>query len=199
VPANWHAREDGFSLVESLVGLVFIGAIFAAFATVLSTTVVHSSEITEESTLQTELRAAVDTMAAEIRQAYVTKTTFPVESATATSIQFLSPDRDTYPSFHLRRIAYQVSAHKLQRAFVTTTSTGGPTWTWPNGGAVGAWATRLDSIQNTDVFTYQDGNGQPTADPTKVKTVVIKLTLDPNASHGKQVTYTTSATIRASA
>jgi type II secretory pathway pseudopilin PulG len=193
-----EARERGFLLIELLMVIVFLAVIFGVFAVMLSTTVIHNGEISAESALQTELRAAADSMAAEIRQAYTGDDTwYPIESLSSTTIQFITPDRAT--PFHVRRVAYRVNGGKLERAFTTSTNTAGPPWTWSGGGAVGAYARLTDSIVNTDVLTYQDAAKQATTDPKKVRRVIIKLVISPKMSGGKQITYVTSAAVRQSA
>ena len=91
-----------------------MGVIMAALALVLSMSITQSSQIQEQSTLQSEVRGATDTMASELRQAYTGDTTYPIETATATTLQFLSPDRAV--PFHNRRIAYRLAGGQIDRA-----------------------------------------------------------------------------------
>ena len=67
-------------------------------------------------------------MARELRQAYTGDTTYPIQTATATTLQFLSPDRAT--PFHNRHIAYRLaSGGQIDRAMTTSTDTDGAPWT----------------------------------------------------------------------
>ena len=49
--------------------MAVLGVFFATFATVVSSSIRHGSEIQEEAVLQTEVRASVDTLVADLRQA----------------------------------------------------------------------------------------------------------------------------------
>ena len=184
-------REDGFTLIEMLASMIFIGVLFAAFALVLSSTLRHNNEVTAESTAQTELRAAIDGLAAELRQAYSGDTTSPIASISGTQITFLSPDRAS--PFHLRRISYQLSSGNFQRAIAISTDTDGAPWNFP---PLGAWATRVKSVVNATAFTYLDASGVATANPASVRTVSVALTVSTTTSQGRQFTYSTSVTLR---
>ena len=120
-------QEAGLTLSEMLVVLAIMGIILAALALVLSMSITQSSQIQEQSTLQTEVRATIDTMAREIRQAYTGDTSYPIETATSTTLQFLSPDKAV--PFHNRRIAYRLAGGQIDRALTTSTDTDGPPWT----------------------------------------------------------------------
>ena len=115
------------TLSEMLVVLAIMGIILAALAGVLSMSITQSSQIQEQSILQTEVRDAVDTMARELRQAYTGDSTYPIETATSTTLQFLSPDKAV--PFHNRRIAYRLAGGQIDRAMTTSTDTDGAPWT----------------------------------------------------------------------
>ena len=66
-PAGNH---DGFTLVELVVSMVLIGAVFTIFSITMSSTIRNSTEVQEDSVLQGEVRATVDAMAKDLRQAY---------------------------------------------------------------------------------------------------------------------------------
>ncbi len=128
-----------------------MGVILAALALVLSMSITQSSQIQEQSTLQTEVRGALDTMASELRQAYTGDTTYPIETATATTLQFLSPDRAA--PFHDRRIAYRLAGGQIDRAETTSTDTDGPPWVglaWTSFGSIptSAWSKQVGSVSN---------------------------------------------------
>ena len=101
-----RARHDqaGFTLSEMLVVLVIMAIVIAALVSVLAMSITQNTQIQDKSTLQTEVRSVVENMAKEIRQAYSGDTTYPILTATTTSLEFLSPDRAT--PFHNR-------AHRL--------------------------------------------------------------------------------------
>ena len=54
--------EDGVSLIEMLISMAVLGVFFAVFATVVGSSIRHGSEIQEQAVLQTEVRAAVDSL-----------------------------------------------------------------------------------------------------------------------------------------
>jgi type II secretory pathway component PulJ len=198
-------REDGVTLIETLATMALLSFAFAAFAMLISSTIKHTAVITNESVIQTETRTAVAQLAKDIRQAYP-------PSAAATSsfetgggpmsnswVTFYSPD-NTYsagaPSaFHLREISYQLSNGKLQRWSAISSNTTGPPWTIP---ATGTWVSEVSGVVNTDIFTYYNGNNPPTTttDPAAVRTVVVKLTVQPPGAGGVTYTYSDSATVR---
>lgn len=185
-------QEAGFTLSEMLVVLAILGILMAAFTGLLSTTVRHSTEIQEQDVTQTEVRAAVDRLAAEFRQAYSgDSATAPIEAATGTTLQFLSPDRAQ--PFHLRRIAYRLSAGALERATATSTDTDGFPWVFP---ALGAYAPVLGSIRNAALFTFLDASNAPTTVAANVRTVTIAVTVATKAAPSRQYTYGTSVTVR---
>jgi prepilin-type N-terminal cleavage/methylation domain-containing protein len=189
-------REDGFSLIEMLTALVVVGILMAAFSSIVSAMVTHSTEITSESVTQTQARAGIDELARDLRQAYAGDGTSGIEAFTSSSITFDSPDRAT--PFHLRRIAYRLSSGVLQRQLTTSTNTNGPPWTW---GTVGGWSDRVRNVQNSTIFTafsdFPGGAGTSTA--SAVRAVTLTVTVAAPGSRGKQYTYTGSAGLRSSA
>lgn len=185
-------REDGFTLTELLAATSILGVLFAMFAVIVGSTVTHSSEISDETVLQAEVRGAIDRLAQDLRQAYSGDDTVPpIEIMTGTSIQFLSPDRTT--PFHLRRIAYQVSGNVLQRRTALSTDTDGVPWDIP---PLGGWAPAAKLVTNTTVFAYKDAAGNTTTDPASVRTVYVTMIVSPVGSRDKRFTYTTSITVR---
>jgi prepilin-type N-terminal cleavage/methylation domain-containing protein len=188
------ARDDGFSLMEMLVTLVVTGILFTTMMGSISSVLHWGGEVQERSVLQTEMRASVDRLAADLRQAYTGDATPLVESAGPTSIVFNSPDRST--PLHLRRIAYQVVGGELRRSVTPSTNVGGAPWTFP---AQGPWETQVGSIVNTPVFAYRDSAGAVTTDPAQVKTVVITIMLATKAASTRRFTYRTSVTLRGAA
>jgi prepilin-type N-terminal cleavage/methylation domain-containing protein len=187
--------ERGFTFVEMVVALALTGILVSAFMGTLASTMHWGGEVEERSVLQAEARAAVDGLAAELRQSYTGDTTALVETATPTALTFNSPDRLT--PMHLRKIAYRLSGGELQRSVTTSTNTGAAPWTFP--AQQGAWVGRLDSIVNAALFSYTDSSGVATADPAKVKTVTITVTLATHGSHDRQATYRTAVTLRGAA
>ncbi|RDI73570.1 prepilin-type N-terminal cleavage/methylation domain [Gaiella occulta] len=184
--------ETAFTLTEMLVVLAIIGLLVGSFSALLSTTIRHSTEIQEQDVTQTELRAAIDRLAAEVRQAYSGDgATAPIEVATGTALQFLSPDRAQ--PFHLRRIAYRVGSGRLERAMATSSDTDGAPWIFP---ALGAYGLVVDSITNASPFTYLDAANAPTTVAANVRTVRISFTVATKASPGRQYTYSTSVSLR---
>lgn len=195
-------QEAGLTLSEMLVVLAIMGIILAALALVLSMSITQSSQIQEQSTLQTEVRTVVDGMARELRQAYTGDSTYPIETATSTTLQFLSPDKAV--PFHNRRIAYSLSGGQINRALTTSTDTDGPPWAglaWTSFGSIpaGSWAKQVGSVKNTAIFTYFDKTGAQlsgTITPSSVYRVLITVTVATKAASTRQYTYSTSASLR---
>jgi hypothetical protein len=186
-------QEHGVGLVELTMVMVFLGIAFTVFASIFSSTINHNGQVSEANVLQTEVRAVVDGIAQELRSAYTGDSSSPLETIAANEIVFLTPDRAQ--PFHLRRVHYRVSGHTLERRFATSTDTDGAPWTY---GSYGGWHPRFDAIVGTQFFTYLDAAGVVTAVPAAVRTIVITVALEPKSGRGRQVTYKTSATIRAS-
>jgi prepilin-type N-terminal cleavage/methylation domain-containing protein len=188
------AGEDGFTVIEMLVSMSVLGVFFVVFATVVSSSIHHGSQIQEEAILQTEVRAGVDVLAADLRQATIADDTTlsRISTATGTQLTFLSPDRA--PQMHLRRISFQVTGGKLQRALATSTNTTEP-WSIP---ALSAWSTVARSIvtTGTPVFTYFDANGASTSVAANVRTVRIRVTVATAMNADRQFTYDTRVTLR---
>ena len=122
-------RDDrGVTLPEMLVVIVFMGLLAAAFSMTLASTIRQSTEIQNQSTLQTDVRAALDPMTRELRQAYSVTASSPVESIAASGtpqITFTTPDRACTGSsclFRLRRVSYRLTGGTLQRATYVSTN-----------------------------------------------------------------------------
>jgi prepilin-type N-terminal cleavage/methylation domain-containing protein len=188
-------REDGYSLSEMLVVLVIVGILMSAFASIVQAMVTHSTEVTAESVAQTQVRAGIDELARDLRQAYAGDGTSGIEAFTTSSITFDSPDRAT--PFHLRRISYRVSGGVLQRQLTTTTNTGGPPWTW---GTAGSWVERVTNVKNSTIFAgFSDfPGGTSTTTASALRAVTATITVGAPGSLGKQYTYTGSAGLRSS-
>jgi prepilin-type N-terminal cleavage/methylation domain-containing protein len=184
--------QGGFTLVEMMVAMIFIGVLFALFATVVSSALRHNDEVEEQTTLQAEARAAIDQVAQDLRAAYTgDEEVPPIESISATQITFLSANRSE--PLHVRRVSYRLSAGEFQRAQAISNDTDGPPWDIP---ALGAWQTRVGAVVNATVFTYVDANGVTTADPAEVATVGIAVTVATATAPGRQYTYQSSVSLR---
>jgi len=190
--------ERGFTLVEMTIALVMLAILVAAFSTLFSGMLHTTSEVNDESVLQTEVRGAVDRLVAQLTQAYIGDGTPPITTMGPTSITFTTPDNQT--PMHLRKVAYQLSGTNFQWSAVTSTST--DTAPWSVGGtslaaaALSPWSTMVRSVKNATIFTYYDSTGAVTASPSAVTSVGITLSVQPNTSQGRQFTYSSSATVR---
>lgn len=186
--------EEGVTLIELMVSIAVLGVFFAAFATVVSSAIRNGSEVQEQAVLQTEVRAAVDTLVADLRQATVAGDTSlaRISTATGTQLTFLSPNRSQ--PMRLRRISYRISGGQLQRAFATSSNTAAP-WTIPS---LGAWSRRNGSVvtTSTPVFTYFDASGAPTSVAANVRTVRIRVVVATATSSSRQFVYDTRVTLR---
>jgi prepilin-type N-terminal cleavage/methylation domain-containing protein len=185
--------ERGFTLVELLVGMTLLAIVLAAFGQMLITSSKTSNRVEEQAALQTEVRASVDRLTTDFRQATTTGAASPVESVSSTAFTFDSPDRAT--PFHLRRIAYRVVNGQLERSTTISTDTDGYPWVWP--GTSGAWIPELTSIKNASPFTFYDSSGAATTTVGAVHSMRITLSVSPRQTQGGTNTYSTLVTIRA--
>jgi type II secretory pathway pseudopilin PulG len=192
-------EESGFLLVELLTTIAVFGIFIGAVSVIFTGALRSSSQSSDQAIGQSEARAAVDALGAELRQGY-SDSTFPsgqiwLKTMTGTTLTFYTPDRAS--PFHLREVSYQLSGGKLQRAFVTSTNAGaGP---WVVGGTslqtatLGAWSTQVSSVTNSTLFTYYDSAGAVTATAANVATVVVTVAVGPTGGQGKSTTYVVSA------
>lgn len=194
--------EAGITLTETLVVIAILGVVIGSLTIVFSAAIRTSSQVQEQSTQQTEARAAVDQLVREVRQAYSGDSTVPVVTATGTTLEILSPDFQA--PFHLRRIAYRLASGKLQRAITTSTSTGGPPWTgwaWSSfaGIPANAWATKLEDVRNPAAFTYFSPTGAQLTGAfslASIERIVATVTVSTTAQPNRTYTYSQSASMR---
>jgi type II secretory pathway pseudopilin PulG len=180
------------SLLELLITCTLVVTLTAVVADQLASTLRHTSEIQEDTVVQTEVRAALDLLVEDLRSAsYGDNITAPIEVMTPTALTFLSPDRQT--PYHERRIAYRLGGADFQRATALSTNTGAPPWTWPQ---MSPWTTIFKNVTNATVFTYEDAAGVATSNPLAVRRITIAVTVNPPPSQGRPFTYRTSTTLR---
>jgi prepilin-type N-terminal cleavage/methylation domain-containing protein len=187
-------REDAFTLIEMLSAMTVFSIVLASFSMVLSSAIRHSSEVEESTNLQIEARAAVNAIAADLRQVYDgdgNLLTSPIESISGTQINMLSPDRQ-YP-FHLRRVSYRLSSGQLQRATATSTDTDGAPWVIPT---LSSYRKLVGSVQNGTVFAFKKADGTTATSPIDVKTVDVTVTVATKNGPTRQYTYKVSITVR---
>jgi prepilin-type N-terminal cleavage/methylation domain-containing protein len=189
--AGQLGSEQGFTLIELIISMVLIGVIFAVFSVTMGATIRTSSEVQEDSVLQGEVRATVDAIGKDLRQAYTGNGNPGVEIMLPGELQFVSPDRAT--PFHLRRISYRLSGKEIQRASARSTNAGSPPWTFPS---LSGYTTQVGSVVNTTVFRYYDSAGAVATQPSDVASVTITLTVANPASPSRRFTYATSVAIR---
>jgi prepilin-type N-terminal cleavage/methylation domain-containing protein len=201
--AQWIRHgEEGFTLSEMLVVLVIMSIVIAALVSVLAMSITQNTQIQEQSTLQTEVRSVVENMARELRQAYSGDTTYPILTATSTSLEFMSPDRAT--PFHNRHIAYRLASGQVDRAMTTSTDTDGAPWTgfgWTSyaGVPAGSWGKQVGSVTNSAIFTYFNKSGAQltgTITPSAVYRVLITVQVATKGNATRKFTYSTSASVR---
>ena len=205
-PAREHDPDEiardrrGFTLVEMLVGMAVLGIVLASMASLLSAIYNTGTQTVEASTLQDEARSAVDTLVADLRQAYTgdTATLTLVASISSTAITFYSPDRQQ--PFHLRKIATSSPApraparvrdqHRYGRGAVARADV--------------AWRladrspTRLVANPGgTPLFSYQKEDGTAATAAKDVARVIVTVTVKQPGSRNKASTYQSSADLRA--
>ena len=184
--------ERGFTIVELMATMTVMGIVLAVFGQMLVTSSKTSNRIEEQATLQNDVRAAVDRLTTDFRQATNANGTSPVESVSGTALTFDSPDRMT--PFHLRRVSYQLANGQLQRSSTTSTDSDGWPWVWPPG--TPGWTSEIGSVTNASVFTFYDASGAITTDATAVRSARISVTVAPRQTQGGSATYTALVTIR---
>lgn len=182
-------REDGMGLLELVITTAIVGVLLAMASMVFASTVRHTSRVTEENITQTQLRAVVGRLRADLRGA--AEGTPPLASIGPAQLTFFSPDHAT--PHHLRRISYRLNGGRLERASETSTDTDGAPWVWPG---LSPYTPQLRHVVNTAPFKYLKAGGAETLDPAAARTVVITLTVSPFTSNGRQYTYRTSVTLR---
>ena len=184
--------ERGFTAVELVVAMTMLLIVLVAFGQMLITSSKTSNRVEEQAALQAEVRASVDRLTTDFRQATTTGAPSPVESVSSTAFTFDSPDRGT--PFHLRRIAYRVVNGQLERSTTISTDTDGYPWVWP--ASAGPWIPELTSITTASPFTFYDASGAATTTISAVHSMRITLTVAPRQTQGGQNTYSTLVTIR---
>lgn len=184
----------GFSLTEMLVVLVFLGVISAAFSMLFSSTIRHQDEIEEQSVTQGELRAGVDRMMSEAREAYVGTGVSAIEAVSSSQFTFTFPDKAS--PFHLVRVSYRVAAGQLQRAFEASTNTGGPPWTFAVGGTPTNWAPVVSNVTSATPFSFYDAAGAATTTPASVHSVAVNMTFANKTASSRTYAYSTRVSLR---
>jgi type II secretory pathway component PulJ len=172
--------------------MAVMSIVMAVFGQMLVTTSKTSNRVEEQATLQNDVRAAVDRLTTDFRQATNANGTSPVESLSGTTLTFDSPDRMT--PFHLRRISYRLANGRLERSAGTSTDNDGWPWVWPAGTPV--WTAAIGSVTNATVFTFYDANGVLTTDPAAVRSARISVTVAPRQTQGGSASYTALVSVR---
>ena len=187
------AREQGMSLVETVFATSAAAIVLTGLVTLLTVTARWGDDVQEASVTQTEVRGALDELVREVRQAWSGDGTPAIELLSPTQITFRSPDRGT--PMRLRRISYQLTGGRFERAIAVSTNTGAPPWTF---GPRSAWVPQFRGVENAQPFTYLDESGLATTDPARVRTVTVTVVMPGGTGQGTRSTYSVSATLRAS-
>jgi prepilin-type N-terminal cleavage/methylation domain-containing protein len=184
--------EHGFTLPEMLITMVLLAIVIAFFGQMLITSSKTSNRIQEQAMLQAEVRAALDRLTTDLRQATTATSTSPVSVVSGTAFTFDTPDRST--PFHLRRISYRLVNGTLERSTTLTTDTDGTPWVWPP--TTGPWIQELGSITNPSPFVFYDANSLATTTASAVRSLRVTLTVAPKQTQGGSNTYSALVTIR---
>ena len=184
--------ERGFTVPELLVTMVLMAIVLGAFGQMLITSSRTSNRVEEQATLQSEVRASIDRLTSDFREATTAGATAPVESVSATAFTFDAPDRAT--PYHLRRISYRLVNGRLDRSATLSTDTDGYPWVWP--ATAGPWIPQLSSITNSTPFTFYDSTGAVTTNPSSVASMRVSFTVAPKLNQGGSATYGTLIAIR---
>lgn len=119
--------EKGFTLIEVLIVTALLGITMTMFSLVFTTTIRRSSDVQTQNILQTEVRAALNQLVTDLRDAgFGDSSTYPVIEYTNNSITFYSPDRQV-PWSHMRKIRYWLDGTALKEQVITSTNTNCPT------------------------------------------------------------------------
>ena len=191
--------EGGFTLVELSATMAVLGIFLAAVALVLAGAIRNSSQVEDQAVTQNEARAAVDALAAELRQAYsdstLPGTPYAIQTWTGTTLTFYTPDRLT--PHHVRLVSYRLNSGQLQRAFATSTNTGAGPLSGVAAGNLGSYQTQVGTVTNSTLFTYWQADGVTAATSlANLAFVRIALTVSPRGSQGKTSTYVVNANPR---
>jgi prepilin-type N-terminal cleavage/methylation domain-containing protein len=184
--------ERGFTMPEMLVTMVLMAIVLGAFGQMLITSSKTSNRVEEQAALQSDVRAAIERLTSDFREATTIGAGSAVESVSGTAFTFDSPDRST--PYRLRRISYRLVNGELDRSTTTSTNAGSAPWTWPV--TSGAWIPQMSSITNPTPFTFYDAGGSPTTNPALVSSMRITLTVAPKQTQGGSATYGALISIR---
>ena len=184
--------ERGFTIPELLVTMVLLAIVLGAFGSILITSSKTSNRVEQQAALQNDVRAAIDRLTTDFRQATNTTQTTPISSVSSTAFTFDSPDRST--PFHIRRISYRILNGTLERSTTLSTDTDGYPWVFP--ATPGPWIQQVTSIKNAAPFVFYDANGNVTTTVSAVHSLRVTFTVAPAQTQGGQNTYSALVTIR---
>ncbi len=185
-----------FTLVETIVVIAVTALISVTLGTLLAYFYKTNAYTLEQSTAVAQARAGVEDAMRYLREAsYGSDGSYPVESASATSITFYA---NINSDVAIERVTYALQGNALVRS-VEEPSGNPPTYA----GAVPTTATIATSIVNdasTPVFRYYDNTGTELSEPvdvSKVASVETTLIVDVNVNRSP-VSFTLSggATLR---
>jgi len=186
-----HHADDGFTMVDVLVATSILGIVLALVFSALNGGVRQAADAQSRAQIEADVRTTTDAFVRDLRQAYTGDPSLNrIETMTATTITFYSPDRAT--PFHVRKISYRLSGTDLQRSITTSTDTDGFPWVF---GTAGGYATQLQYVRNSTLFTYRDSDGSVTTDPTAVAVVDLSLTVDQDTTR-TPAAYASTTTVQ---
>lgn len=168
--------EGGFTLVELVVTMALLSVVLTLGMMFLTLGMKQSADLEDRNALQGQARLTLDQMVRELRQATSgDAATATVETASGSTLTFLSPDRAT--PWHVRRISYRVNAGKLERKVDVSTDTDGAPWVIPT---TATYISVLDAVTSPNPFNYRSDQTTTATNAAAVRIVDIDLAIDPH-------------------
>lgn len=184
------ARDAGFTLLEVVIAASLLLVATIPIYRFLDTSVKNVTTVQGLIQEQANARNALSTIENDLRNSFTGNTGLPrVESISATSITFYTPDRNT--PIGLQKISYRLSSGTFQRWVHRSSNTvangAAYTWSFPTTTAALPYLTLVQGVVNTTTFEFFDKsnvvlNPATAGNAAKVRSVRVTLQVrDPGA------------------